>query len=174
MSASLKTFDSPNAVLGERARADTRVLRVAREREVEELHERRARRFVHERVDGRDRVGEDDDVDGVRDALGEDVEVADDGSELQHRDRDLERADDVCWHQRHAPGVAVHVARDAGRRGAVLCRVGAHLVDRGRVDRGREANCDEARHTGPCGENDDPPGGLLAPWLRRRRGVCGP
>ena len=57
------------AVFCERARPDASELRVAREREVEELHERRARRLVHERVDGRDGVGEDDDVDGVRDAL---------------------------------------------------------------------------------------------------------
>ena len=161
-------------MFGERARAETRVLRVAREREVQELHERGARRLVYERVDGRDRVGEDDDVDGVRDALGEDVEVADDGGEFEHRDRDLKRPDDVRRQQRHAPGEAVHVARDAGRRGAVFRCVGAHFVDRGRVDRGCEANSDEARYAGPCGENDDPPGGLFTPWLRRRRGVRGP
>ena len=67
----------------------------------------------------------------------------------------------------------MHVARDARRRRAVLRCVGAHFVDCGRVDRGREAHGDEARHAGPCCENDDPPGGLLAPRLGRRRGVGG-
>ena len=56
------------AVLDERAADDAAKVHVLDELEQEELHQRRARGVVRERVARRRRVGEDDDVDAVGEA----------------------------------------------------------------------------------------------------------
>ena len=121
---------------------------------------------VGERVDGRERVGHDDDAHAGRDVRAKHEEVDDDGEELEHRDRELERADDVAGSERDRPRRAVHVAGDRGAVRAVLGGVGRHLTECRRrrlvVCRvGLElADCDEHADAGAGGERGDPDGHL--------------